>query len=110
MEGAEKCWIVVKALVDAEVGSFRQSHRASLPRSGASENSRYVRADSGWPAGSASPGVPDDWPEDMHPLRKDAMDYRLALNRRLIPKRIRLSMRATASAGDPCRPAAYHLR
>ncbi|NYZ52468.1 hydrogenase large subunit, partial [Escherichia coli] len=20
---------------------------------------------------------PDDWPEDMHPLRKDAMDYRL---------------------------------
>ncbi|MFP1453663.1 NADH-quinone oxidoreductase subunit C [Escherichia coli] len=21
--------------------------------------------------------LPDDWPEDMHPLRKDAMDYRL---------------------------------
>ncbi len=37
MEGAEKCWIVVKAWLMPTVGSFRQSHRASLPRSGASE-------------------------------------------------------------------------
>ena len=52
MEGAEKCWIVVKALVDAD------SHTARPCRGlGRARNSRYVRADSGWPAGSASPGV-----------------------------------------------------
>ncbi len=72
------------------VGSFRQSHRASLPGLGRARNSRYVRADSGWPAGQRRLVLPDDWPEDMHPLRKVRWIIDCALNRRLIPKRIRL--------------------
>mgnify|MGYP001047972786 CR=1 FL=1 len=52
MEGAEKCWIVGKAL------GVSVSHPARPCRGlGRARNSRYVRADSGWPAGSASPGV-----------------------------------------------------
>jgi len=43
--------------------------------------------------------LPDDWPEDMHPCAKMRWIIDCALNRRLIPKRIRLSMRATAMRG-----------
>ncbi len=54
------------------------SHTARPCRGlGRARNSRYVRADSGWPADQRRLVLPDDWPEDMHPLRKDAMDYRL---------------------------------
>lgn len=101
MEGAEKCWIVVKALVDAPtVGSFRQSHRASLP---AVWGEREIRDMYGLiPVGLPDQRrlvLPDDWPEDMLRCAKMRWIIDCALNRRLIPKRIRLSMRATAMRG-----------
>ena len=60
------------------VGSFRQSHRASPA---AVWGEREIRDMYGLiPVGLPDQRrlvLPDDWPEDMHPLRKDAMDYRL---------------------------------
>ncbi len=69
------------------VGSFRQSHRASCRGLGRARNSRYVRADSGWLPDQRRLVLPDDWPEDMHPLAKMRWIIDCALNRRLIPKR-----------------------
>ncbi len=80
MEGAEKCWIVVKALVDADSREFPSvTPRVPAAVWGEREIRDMFRAD--------SVGLPDQRhlvfcyqylrQEDMHPLRKDAMDYRL---------------------------------
>lgn len=78
MEGAEKCWIVVKALVDADSREF-PSVTPRVPAAVWGE--REIRDMYGLiPVGLPDQRrlvLPDDWPEDMHPLRKDAMDYRL---------------------------------
>ncbi len=77
-KGAEKCWIVVKALVDADSREF-PSVAPRVPAAVWGE--REIRDMYGLiPVGLPDQRrlvLPDDWPEDMHPLRKDAMDYRL---------------------------------
>nr|WP_318384788.1 hydrogenase large subunit [uncultured Enterobacter sp.] len=78
MEGAEKCWIVVKALVDATSREF-PSVTPRVPAAVWGE--REIRDMYGLiPVGLPDQRrlvLPDDWPDDMHPLRKDTMDYRL---------------------------------
>ena len=99
MEGAEKCWIVVKALVDADSRGFRQSHRASLPRSGASE----IRDMYGLIPLACRISVAWCCPMTGRKICIRCAKMRwiidCALNRRQIPKRMRLSMRATAMRG-----------
>ncbi len=56
-------------------GVFRQSHRASLPRSGRTKFA--IRLKSVGLPDQRRLVLPDDWPGVFHPLRKDAMDYRL---------------------------------
>ncbi len=78
MEGAEKCWIVVKALVDAQTREF-PSVTPRVPAAVWGE--REIRDMYGLiPVGLPDQRrlvLPDDWPDDLHPLRKDTMDYRL---------------------------------
>lgn len=78
MEGVEKCWIVVKALVDANTREF-PSVTPRVPAAVWGE--REIRDMYGLiPVGLPDQRrlvLPDDWPDDMHPLRKDTMDYRL---------------------------------
>jgi hydrogenase-4 component G len=78
MEGAEKCWIVVKALVDANTREF-PSVTPKVPAAVWGE--REIRDMYGLiPVGLPDQRrlvLPDDWPDDLHPLRKDTMDYRL---------------------------------
>lgn len=78
MEGEENCWVVVKALVDATSREF-PSVTPRVPAAVWGE--REIRDMYGLiPVGLPDQRrlvLPDDWPEDMHPLRKDAMDYRL---------------------------------
>ncbi|AGN85163.1 hydrogenase 3 large subunit [Enterobacter sp. R4-368] len=78
MEGAEKCWIVVKALVDADTREF-PSVTPRVPAAVWGE--REIRDMYGLiPVGLPDQRrlvLPDDWPDDLHPLRKDTMDYRL---------------------------------
>lgn len=78
MEGIVKCFVVVKALVDPvslEFPSVTPRVKAAvwaeremfdmfgLKAVGLPDQRRLV--------------LPDDWPDDLYPLRKDAMDYRL---------------------------------
>ncbi|MGP3592152.1 hydrogenase large subunit [Vagococcus sp. WN89Y] len=78
IEGAEKCWIVVKALVDAQTREF-PSVTPRVPAAVWGE--REIRDMYGLiPVGLPDRRrlvLPDDWPDDLHPLRKDTMDYRL---------------------------------
>ncbi|MDH2998552.1 hydrogenase 3 large subunit [Pasteurellaceae bacterium LFhippo2] len=78
MEGIVKSFVIVKALVDPvsqEFPSVTPKVKAAvwaeremfdmfgLKAVGLPDQRRLV--------------LPDDWPDDLHPLRKDAMDYRL---------------------------------
>jgi len=77
MEEGEKCWIVVKVLVDANTLEYP----AVTPRVPAAVwGEREVRDMYGLhPVGLPDERrlvLPDDWPEDLFPLRKDSMDYR----------------------------------
>lgn len=100
MEGAEKCWIVVKALVDADSREF-PSVTPRVPAAVWGE--REIRD----MYGLIPVGLPDQrrWCCPMTGrkicIRCAKMRWIIdcALNRRLIPKRIRLSMRATAMRG-----------
>ncbi|EJN3623892.1 hydrogenase large subunit [Escherichia coli] len=78
IEGKEKCWIVVKALVD-EVSREFPSVTPHVPAAVWGE--REIRDMYGLiPVGLPDQRrlvLPDDWPDDMYPLRKDSMDYRL---------------------------------
>lgn len=77
MEGVEKCWITVKVLVDANSQEFI-SITPTIPAAVWGE--REIRDMFGLrPVGLPDERrlvLPDDWPENLHPLRKDAMDYR----------------------------------
>jgi formate hydrogenlyase subunit 5 len=78
IEGAEKCYVAIRALVPADTMEF-PSVTAKVPAAAWGE--REVRDMFGMrPVGLADERrlvLPDDWPDDLHPLRKDAMDYRL---------------------------------
>lgn len=77
MEQGEKCWVTVKALVNAAVPEF-PSVTPRVPAAVWGE--REVRDMYGLvPVGLPDERrlvLPDDWPEDLYPLRKDSMDYR----------------------------------
>ncbi len=78
MEGAEKNFTVVRALVPPDSMEF-PSVSPKVPAAVWGE--REVRDMFGMrPVGLTDTRrlvLPDDWPDDLHPLRKDAMDYRL---------------------------------
>ncbi len=76
MEGVIKSWIVVKVLVDP----LRQEYPSVTPRVPAAVwGEREVRDMYGLRAVGLPDErrlvLPDDWPEDLHPLRKDTMGY-----------------------------------
>ncbi|WP_086982363.1 hydrogenase large subunit [Vibrio aphrogenes] len=77
MEGEVNSWLTVKVLVDPVDQEFI-SITPTIPAAVWGE--REVRDMYGLrPVGLPDERrliLPDDWPEDMHPLRKDAMDYR----------------------------------
>lgn len=77
LEGEEKCWITVKALVSP----ITQEYPSVTPRvSAAVWGEREVRDMYGLkPVGLPDERrlvLPDDWPDELYPLRKDTMDYR----------------------------------
>jgi formate hydrogenlyase subunit 5 len=78
MEGAEKSFVVVRALVPPDSMEF-PSVSPKVPAAVWGE--REVRDVFGMrPVGLPDERrlvLPDDWPDDLYPLRKDAMDYRL---------------------------------
>ncbi len=78
MEGAEKSYVVVRALVPPDTMEF-PSVTPKVPAAVWGE--REVRDMFGMrPVGLPDERrlvLPDDWPDDLYPLRKDAMDYRL---------------------------------
>ncbi|SHF22285.1 NADH-quinone oxidoreductase subunit C [Vibrio gazogenes] len=77
MEGEVKSWVIVKVLVNANDQEFI-SITPEIPAAVWGE--REIRDMFGLrPIGLPDERrlvLPDDWPEDLHPLRKDAMDYR----------------------------------
>ncbi len=77
MEGVVNSWVVVKVLVDANTQEFI-SITPHIPAAVWGE--REIRDMFGLhPVGLPDERrlvLPDDWPDDLHPLRKDAMDYR----------------------------------
>ncbi|AXE30828.1 hydrogenase 3 large subunit [Chromobacterium phragmitis] len=82
MEGPVKCWLVVRALIDPE----RPEFPSVTPRVPAAVwGEREVRDMYGLtPVGIPDERrlvLPDDWPDDLYPLRKDAMAY----NQRPVP-------------------------
>ncbi|MGC6248695.1 NADH-quinone oxidoreductase subunit C [Bisgaard Taxon 45] len=78
MEGHTKSWVVIKALVDAITLEY-PSVTPKVPAAVWGE--REVRDMYGLiPVGLPDERrlvLPDDWPDGLYPLRKDAMDYRL---------------------------------
>ncbi|WHP79751.1 NADH-quinone oxidoreductase subunit C [Edwardsiella anguillarum] len=77
MERGTKCWITVKALVDATT----REYPSVTPRVPAAVwGEREVRDMYGLIAVGLPDErrlvLPDDWPDELYPLRKDAMDYR----------------------------------
>ncbi|WP_392563104.1 hydrogenase large subunit [Orbus sturtevantii] len=77
MEEGEKCWIVIKALVDPVKAEF-PSVTPLVPAAVWGE--REIRDMYGLePIGIPDARrlvLPDDWPDELYPLRKDSMDYR----------------------------------
>ncbi|MBM2883702.1 hydrogenase large subunit [Chromobacterium phragmitis] len=76
MEGPVKCWLVVRALIDPE----RPEFPSVTPRVPAAVwGEREVRDMYGLtPVGIPDERrlvLPDDWPDELYPLRKDAMAY-----------------------------------
>ncbi|MEH2921317.1 hydrogenase-4 component G [Samsonia erythrinae] len=77
MEQGEKCWVIVKAHVDPITREF-PSVTPRVPAAVWGE--REIRDMYGLiPVGLPDERrlvLPDDWPDDLYPLRKDTMDYR----------------------------------
>ncbi len=77
LEQDEKCWMTVKTYIPANDPTFPSVTR-KVPAAVWYEREAYDMF------GLTAVGLPDprrlvladDWPEDLHPLRKDAMDYR----------------------------------
>jgi Ni,Fe-hydrogenase III large subunit/Ni,Fe-hydrogenase III component G len=78
MEGAEKCHVAVHGVVSADTLEF-PSVTPKVPAAVWGE--REIRDMFGLrPVGLPDQRrlvLPDDWPDELYPLRKDAMDYRL---------------------------------
>ena len=78
IEGTEKCHVVVHGAVSADTLEF-PSVTPKVPAAVWGE--REIRDMFGLrPVGLPDERrlvLPDDWPDDLYPLRKDAMDYRL---------------------------------
>ncbi|TKI05365.1 hydrogenase large subunit [Martelella alba] len=78
MEQGEKCWVIVKALVSPSTLEY-PSVTPRVPAAVWGE--REIRDMYGLiPVGLPDERrlvLPDDWPQDVYPLRKDSMDYRL---------------------------------
>ena len=78
MEGTEPCYVVVHGIVPADTLEF-PSVTPKVPAAVWGE--REIRDMFGLrPVGLPDERrlvLPDDWPDDLYPLRKDAMDYRL---------------------------------
>lgn len=78
MEAGVKCYVVVRAEVDARTGEF-PSVTPKVPACVWGE--REIRDMYGLkPVGLPDERrlvLPDDWPDNLHPLRKDTMDYRV---------------------------------
>nr|WP_220457055.1 hydrogenase large subunit [Morganella morganii] len=77
MEEGEKCWVTVKAYVSP----ITQEFPSVTPRVPAAVwGEREIRDMYGLrPVGLPDERrlvLPDDWPDDLYPLRKDTMDYR----------------------------------
>lgn len=77
MEKGTKCWITVRVEVDAN----KQEYPSVTPRVPAAVwGEREVRDMYGLiPVGLPDERrlvLPDDWPDELYPLRKDSMDYR----------------------------------
>lgn len=77
MEQGEKCWVVIKVYVDPDVPEY-PSVTPKVPAAVWGE--REVRDMYGLiPVGLPDERrlvLPDDWPDELYPLRKDSMDYR----------------------------------
>ena len=78
MEAGPKCYLVVRAEVDPYTGEFP----SVSPKVPACEwGEREIRDMYGLtPVGLPDQRrlvLPDDWPDNLHPLRKDTMDYRV---------------------------------
>ena len=78
MEGQEKCYVTVRAEISPDTREF-PSVTPQVPAAGWSE--RELRDMYGLRAVGLIDErrlvLPDDWPDDLFPLRKDAMDYRM---------------------------------
>jgi formate hydrogenlyase subunit 5 len=78
MEGDEKCYVTVRGLVPADTKEFPS---VSPKVVGAVWSERELRDMYGLrPVGLTDERrlvLPDDWPDDLFPLCKDAMDYRM---------------------------------
>jgi len=78
MEAGTKCYVVIRAEVDARTGEF-PSVTPKVPACVWGE--REIRDMYGLrPVGLPDERrlvLPDDWPDNLHPLRKDTMDYRV---------------------------------
>ncbi|RDT62691.1 hydrogenase large subunit, partial [Klebsiella pneumoniae] len=77
MEQGEKCWITVRVEVDPN----KPEYPSVTPRVPAAVwGEREVRDMYGLvPVGLPDERrlvLPDDWPDELYPLRKDSMDYR----------------------------------
>src|SRR5476651_169403 len=99
MEQGVKCWITVRAEVDPVSLEF-SSVTPRVPAAVWGE--REVRDMYGLrPVGLPDERrlvLPDDWPDDLYPLRKDSMDYRQRPPRRRMKKPTRLFLKPKKAA------------
>jgi len=103
-ERGVKCWITVRVEVDADKPEF-PSVTPRVPAAVWGE--REVRDMYGLqPIGLPDERrlvLPDDWPDDLYPLRKDSMDYRNAQRPPLIRKPTNLLMSSAPKRTMLCR-------
>ena len=106
MEQGTKCWITVRVEVDAN----KPEYPSVTPRVPAAVwGEREVRDMYGLvPVGLPDERrlvLPDDWPDELYPLRKDSMDYRQRPARPPTPKPTSLLTSSAARKTTWCRLA-----
>ncbi|STW56596.1 formate hydrogenlyase subunit 5 [Klebsiella pneumoniae] len=106
MEQGTKCWITVRVEVDAN----KPEYPSVTPRVPAAVwGEREVRDMYGLvPVGLPDERrlvLPDDWPDELYPLRKDSMDYRSVRRRPPTPKPTSLLTSSAARKTTWCRSA-----
>lgn len=76
MEQGTKCWVTVRVEVDPNKPEYPPSRRACrLPYGEREVRDMYGLIPVGLPD-ERRLVLPDDWPDELYPLRKDSMDYR----------------------------------